>query len=91
MVEDEIDLESRQLCIDGNCTGVLGPDGRCKICGLNAEGIPSGSGDSEHSMTSDWKGMPEADDFEARQLCPDGSCTGLLGLDGQCKVCGKSS
>jgi hypothetical protein len=25
-----------------------------------------------------------------RQLCPDGACTGLLGPDGRCKVCGRT-
>jgi hypothetical protein len=29
--EDE--WENRQLCSDGNCIGVIGPDGRCKECG----------------------------------------------------------
>ena len=23
----------RRLCSDGNCIGVIGPDGRCKECG----------------------------------------------------------
>jgi len=32
--------ESRQLCSDGNCIGVIGPDGRCKECGKPAEGGP---------------------------------------------------
>jgi len=32
------DWESRQLCSDGNCIGVIGPDGRCKECGKPAEG-----------------------------------------------------
>jgi len=27
------DWVSRQLCSDGNCIGVIGPDGRCKECG----------------------------------------------------------
>jgi hypothetical protein len=27
------DWESRRLCGDGNCIGVIGPDGRCKECG----------------------------------------------------------
>ena len=25
---------NRRLCRDGNCIGVIGPDGRCKECGL---------------------------------------------------------
>jgi len=28
--------EERQLCPDGACIGVLGPDGKCKECGRSA-------------------------------------------------------
>jgi len=31
------DWVSRQLCSDGNCIGVIGPDGRCKECGKTLE------------------------------------------------------
>jgi hypothetical protein len=27
------DWENRVLCSDGNCIGVIGPDGHCKVCG----------------------------------------------------------
>lgn len=30
--------ERRRLCSDGNCIGVIGPDGRCKECGKPFEG-----------------------------------------------------
>jgi hypothetical protein len=33
-----IDWENRTLCSDGNCIGVIGPDGRCKECGKPYEG-----------------------------------------------------
>ena len=29
----DIDWENRRLCSDGNCIGVIGPDGKCKECG----------------------------------------------------------
>ena len=32
MISD-IEWENRRLCSDGNCIGVIGPDGRCKVCG----------------------------------------------------------
>jgi len=32
------DWENRRLCSDGNCIGVIGPDGRCKECGKVYEG-----------------------------------------------------
>lgn len=30
-------------------------------------------------------------DWDHRQLCPDGSCVGLIGPDGTCKVCGRAA
>jgi hypothetical protein len=30
-------------------------------------------------------------DWEHRQLCPDGSCVGLIGPDGTCKTCGRAA
>lgn len=34
--DDEAFDEARELCPDGNCIGVLGPDGKCKTCGRSA-------------------------------------------------------
>jgi hypothetical protein len=34
----DIEWEHRVLCSDGNCIGVIGPDGRCKDCGKKYEG-----------------------------------------------------
>jgi hypothetical protein len=39
--EDNGDWDSRVLCRDESCIGVIGPDGRCKECGLSLE-EPSG-------------------------------------------------
>jgi hypothetical protein len=33
---------------------------------------------------------PTGSGSDDRRLCPDGSCVGLLGEDGRCRVCGKS-
>lgn len=40
--EDEgtIDFNSRKLCSDGTCIGVIGADGRCKECGKPYTGEP---------------------------------------------------
>ncbi len=35
----EFDAE-RRLCPDGACLGLLGPDGRCNICGLASSEYP---------------------------------------------------
>jgi hypothetical protein len=80
------DLDTdRELCPDGSCVGVLGPDGACKVCGARADGTRS----AVPGSTEDPSGTQlEVDDDDDRELCPDGSCLGLIGPDGRCKVCG---
>jgi hypothetical protein len=34
----DVEWEQRTLCSDESCIGVIGPDGRCKECGLPYEG-----------------------------------------------------
>jgi hypothetical protein len=135
--------DQRQLCPDGRCVGVIGPDGTCKVCGRVAQnwGDERKRGliepeDSEDSNDSDDADDAEHDDLAAseegeegdegdddedgdededdddqgedpvaphqvsaaasppgdwssRQLCPEGSCIGVIGTDGTCKVCGR--
>jgi hypothetical protein len=38
---ETFDPRGRRLCPDGNCIGVIGPDGRCKVCGLSDGGGPA--------------------------------------------------
>ena len=38
-IPDE-EWKQRELCPDGNCIGVIGPDGRCKECGQPGKGGP---------------------------------------------------
>jgi hypothetical protein len=111
--EDEI--AERRLCPDGNCTGLVGDDGRCKVCGLRDESAPvrtaassvsararddagdDGAGDADDDDEYDDDddaddadhGDGDADDADDRRLCSDGSCTGLIGDDGKCRVCGR--
>ncbi len=119
-LDPDFDSDERQLCPDGGCTGLIGDDGRCKVCGARGE-VPAGvdraaagvdqvatgadqvaAGIAQAAAgigqavgpSPDWRGTDgdgSSDEFDARQLCPDGNCTGLLGADGRCKVCGKSS
>ena len=89
----ELDSD-RELCPDETCVGVIGPDGRCKVCGRRAEGGSADADGSAGARAED--GAADAGDplpssnpeFEDRELCPDGSCVGLIGPDGRCKVCG---
>ena len=32
----DLEWKNRRLCSDGNCIGVIGPDGRCKECGKSS-------------------------------------------------------
>jgi hypothetical protein len=43
---------------------------------------------------ADLEGAPVVDDedpvdFASRKLCSDGTCIGIIGVDGRCKECGK--
>ena len=92
----------RELCSDGNCLGVV-VDGRCNVCRLPGEG--SGAGYAAATSPAELPGYDAVDDAQPdgaaagdqtgfddeRQLCADGACTGILGPDGRCKVCGRSA
>jgi hypothetical protein len=94
--------EDRHLCPDGSCIGVLGADGRCKVCGragvkgdapyreMPVDGEPDEPDDvlADEPGDEDEQDEPGDDD---RRLCPDGSCIGVVGDDGRCRVCGKSA
>ncbi len=39
------DPKQRRLCPDGECVGLIGPDGRCRLCGTEDDGeAPRGLG-----------------------------------------------
>ncbi|MCB9556219.1 MAG: hypothetical protein H6707_08970 [Deltaproteobacteria bacterium] len=109
--DDELDLAARQLCPDGVCIGVIGGDGKCKVCGTEALGTlsqpssaPAALADNTDQLTdhagadragSGWEPAFAANaadretfDPTTRQLCSDGACIGVIGVDGKCKVCG---
>ncbi len=104
-VPTDIEWEHRILCSDGNCIGVIGPDGRCKECGKEYEGTlaedhfsakeePSPAENADEKEDPSLEGMPhevaDNDDWQDRVLCSDGNCIGVIGPDGHCKECGKS-
>jgi len=87
--------ENRRLCPDGNCIGIIGPDGRCKECGT-----PSGNPAQGEQKTAETVNTPQCNntpdpesdpEWENRKLCPDGNCIGIVGPDGRCKECGKEA
>jgi hypothetical protein len=50
---------------------------------------PQDQPDDAHAAGDGDDGEEAGFDPESRRLCPDDTCTGLIGPDGRCKVCGK--
>ncbi|ACY16671.1 hypothetical protein [Haliangium ochraceum] len=127
---DDFDLATRELCADGGCIGLVGPDGFCKECGkpglgpgldprqrgllpvedepprpppaAAAAALAAADNDADDDADADdddeqvrggaaaEPGGPELapDDFDERELCPDGACIGVLDAQGVCRSCG---
>lgn len=86
--EEGFEPARRELCPDGNCIGLIGADGRCKVCGTVS---PSAVADPRHQgMVAATDGAEEEAGDDDRELCPDGSCIGLIDDDGRCNVCGRA-
>ncbi|MGD2011426.1 MAG: hypothetical protein PVI76_10035 [Desulfobacterales bacterium] len=98
-VPDDSEWDRRTLCSDGNCIGVIGPDGRCKECGKPYEGeLPEQQSlNSEAAATSPPTDKPEeksvANEATSGQAddVPDGSTSDdndwdrrVLCSDGNC-------
>ena len=47
----DIEWEQRTLCSDESCIGVIGPDGRCKECGLPHESEKQQEFSEEHTAS----------------------------------------
>jgi hypothetical protein len=98
--EIDLDWENRRLCSDDSCIGVIGADGRCRVCGLLDTKTPPGSNPSNRMSTDQKESLEsftedqatESNDpgWEDRKLCLDESCVGAIGADGRCNVCGLS-
>ena len=58
--------DQRQLCPDGACVGVIGPDGTCKACGRAAPnwGEERKRGLIEETVDEDYEDDDEEDDDE---------------------------
>jgi hypothetical protein len=96
----EIDLnwKNRRLCIDESCIGVIGADGRCRVCELLHPCVPesldicsgmSTVGEALHEKPSeDQVSETKEPEWEDRTLCRDESCIGTIGTDGRCRICG---
>ena len=85
----------RRLCPDGACIGVIGDDGRCRVCGRSAAGgsndaAPAGfvaAGADEAADDDDERAEPDADEIpeanaDARTAAPAGA-----GFDPNRRLC----
>ena len=97
---ETFDPTRRKLCPDGSCVGVIGDDGRCRECGRTEAEAEAGEPVAEPGGTDEVPSFVEgaaepgvdASAFDSkRRLCDDGSCVGLVGEDGACRVCGRRS
>ncbi len=104
--KSEIDMEweNRRLCPDGNCIGIIGPEGKCMKCGLTAESderssahlAKNGSPSINQEITDNFFEPDKHDsdfgidaDWDRRILCGDESCIGTIGPNGKCSECRK--
>jgi hypothetical protein len=90
--------DQRRLCPDGACVGVIGDDGKCKLCGaVGPDGPPVAIPDEVPPPAQEPEPMASAapvdgDGFDPnRRLCADDSCIGVLDENGRCKVCGRGA
>ena len=107
MSDEHFNLKERVLCSDDACIGLVGPDGRCKVCGAAYTGseplpdvtsgpspvpvTPENYDESESEPPLSVKPADVSHDVSERVCCPDDTCIGIIGEDGKCGTCGKSS
>ena len=61
----------RRLCPDGSCVGVIGDDGRCRICGRAASGGPAPDGFvAAGGEDDDWTDDEEQSSVEGDPIGP---------------------
>ena len=104
MTDEEFRLDNRILCSDGSCIGVIGDDGKCKVCGRTYDGdelmpppksslpaAPIDEPDAKTPIDGDEGEMDGGLDEnpEDRVCCSDELCVGIIGTDGKCGTCGK--
>lgn len=98
--DQPFDPNQRRLCPDGSCVGVIGEDGKCKLCGTADPAGPPAPSLSIVAPPSDEPNpvaAAPADQAAAeggfdphRRLCGDDTCIGVLDEQGRCKVCGRT-
>ncbi len=101
-MNSEFDLESRVLCDDDTCIGLVGTDGKCKVCGRQYQGgdkLPAFEKsensnephNDERQNNEDYIENENTDENETdeRIMCSDDMCIGVVNTEGICGTCGK--
>lgn len=92
----DLDFDSRRLCPDGACIGLLDAAGVCKVCGRieDRDGGPYRPAPTPNDEPIGSATEAEFADglagWDDRELCPDEACVGILGPDGHCRECGRA-
>ena len=98
--DETFDPTRRKLCPDGTCVGVIGDDGLCRVCGRSEAEAEAGAPVVDPADTdavasfepsAAEPGLDPGTFDSTRRLCDDGSCVGVVGEDGVCRVCGRRS
>ncbi len=84
----------RRLCPDGSCIGVVGDDGRCKVCGRDAGGGKSAAaagGMAAVAATTnetDFDSSSDGDsDGDSAEMAADAAEPGALSFDPARRLC----
>jgi len=81
MEENAFNPSRRRLCPDGACVGLLGSDGRCRVCGRRGDGgatadnVPADADDAGDDRAADAAGpadaSADADENDGDRLAAD--------------------
>jgi hypothetical protein len=94
MTETPFDTK-RRLCPDGSCIGVIGPDGRCSVCGRNTSGKPGvalvSDAQSSDAQVTDAMASGDADDLASEAATADATSGGPTTFDPNRRLCDDGS
>ena|GEM_PF-1262592 len=92
--ENDFTVEERIPCPDDLCVGIIGEDGVCGICGRKLSSDATQAAEIQeikiNKINENKEEHLHAGENE-RIPCPDDLCTGIIGEDGRCGVCGKKA
>jgi len=95
MEETTFDPKRRRLCPDGACIGLIGPDGRCKVCGRAADGSPvtivKGDVSEEGARSEDEDEDEDSDEHKDEGMQAEGAEAGGAKFDPKRRLCDDGS